>query len=80
MGLLLASLINKEPLIFIAIIVFAFAGTVFWAKIPLGKYLKMLTVPFAFLFTSILAISFFFFSGPIRIYMECKFKRCFMSG
>ena len=60
MGLLLASLINKEPLIFIAIIAFAFAGTVFWAKIPLGKYLKMLTVPFAFLFTSILAIVFSF--------------------
>ncbi len=60
MGLLFAGLINKEPIIFIVIIAMVFSATVFWAKIPFGKYLKMLTVPFTFLFTSILAIVFSF--------------------
>ncbi len=64
MGLLFASLINKEPLIFIAIIMMTFTATVFWAKIPLVKYLKMLSLPFAFLFTSILAIVFSFSKDP----------------
>lgn len=60
MGLLFASLINKEPLIFISIIAMAFIATVFWARIPFVKYIKMLSLPFAFLFTSILAIIFSF--------------------
>lgn len=56
MGFLMASLINKEPLIFVAIILLGFIATVFWAKIPIKSYLLMLVTPYVFILTSMAAI------------------------
>lgn len=64
MGFLMASLINKEPIIFAAIILLGFIATVFWAKIPIKSYLLMLLTPYVFILTSMAAIIVSFSADP----------------